>query len=305
MRERLSDLRTEIEALLSQARLSLPMISHPRLNAANERFTEATAYALGTGGKRVRPVLLLAIARMLGGQTVPSAKAAAAALEWIHTYSLIHDDLPCMDNDDERRGKPTLHRKFDEATALLVGDALLTDAFRMLALMEPAELSRRLCLVLSRAAGSQGMVLGQVLDLALVGPEQVGGLTSDHLNQIHLLKTGQLFSAAVEMGFLCGVGSHAELIPFGPFAALADTAKEVGLRLGLAFQMVDDVLDEDGIVEVLGLVRAKTLATESSQVALGAWNRWREQLTAAGYPPNDELFVELSQWFETLVSRTS
>ena len=200
-----------------------------------ERFVEACRYPIGTGGKRMRPLLVLAAAEAVAGvdpATVPGAINAAAALELVHTYSLVHDDLPCMDDDDLRRGRPTVHKAYSEGVAVLVGDALLTEAFSVLA-EGPGEGPRAAALVrvLARAAGAVGMIAGQGADIGLGGPVT----TLEELVRLHRAKTGALLRAAVRMGGICAGASPEAL----------DCLDAYGDALGLAFQIVDDLLDAE------------------------------------------------------------
>ncbi|MCL6594436.1 MAG: polyprenyl synthetase family protein, partial [Alicyclobacillus sp.] len=221
------------ERVTDYLRRTLPADAQPR------RLFEAMAYSLLASGKRVRPLLCLATARTFGVDE-DTAMPAAAALEMVHCYSLIHDDLPALDNDDLRRGQPTNHRVFGEATALLAGDALLAYAFEWLAqpLPIPADRQVRMVHVLARAAGPFGMVGGQQADLLASGGQ--GGL--DLLEFIHVRKTAALIQAAVLLG-----GLFADLTE-QQYAALA----AYGLHIGHAFQMVDDWLDVAGDSETLG-----------------------------------------------------
>lgn len=198
----------------------------------------AARYSLLGGGKRVRGILVLAACEMLGGD-VQKASALAAAIEMLHCYSLIHDDLPCMDNDDFRRGRPSCHKAFDEATALLAGDALLTAAFELISDAPlPAEARAEAVKSLAFAAGGRGMVLGQELDLRI----EQGPASEEELRKAHRGKTGALINAAVQMGAAAaGAGSEDR-------AALKDYAFDVGL----VFQIVDDVLDVTSTQQVLG-----------------------------------------------------
>ncbi len=189
---------------------------------------EACEYALLGGGKRLRPHLLLATVEMLGGK---NALDAACALEMVHTYSLIHDDLPCMDDDDFRRGKPSLHKAFSEETAVLAGDLLLTYAFEVIANCKLAAEQRiALVQVLARRSGHAGMVKGQVLDMR-------GAKELDEIESIHLHKTGALIAASVEMG---GIIANCD-------DATMNALKRYGEKIGLAFQIIDDVLDVTSI----------------------------------------------------------
>jgi farnesyl diphosphate synthase len=230
---------------------------------------EAMRYAVLDGGKRLRPLLVLAASEAVGGNG-EAALRAACAVELIHAYSLVHDDMPCMDNDVLRRGKPTVHVKFGQAQALLAGDALQALAFELLAPEGdevPAAVQARLCRLLARAAGQEGMAGGQAIDLASVGRK----LGEAELREMHRLKTGALLQGSVMMGAACGEASPAAE------AALAD----YGAAIGLAFQVVDDILDvtadsatlgktagkdaaqdKPTYVSVLGLERSRALARE-------------------------------------------
>ena len=246
---------------------------------------EAMRYAVLDGGKRLRPLLVLAARQAVAvadGEASAgfdeAALRAACAVELIHAYSLVHDDMPCMDNDVLRRGKPTVHVQFGQAQALLAGDALQALAFELLApegAAVPEPVQARLCRLLARAAGAQGMAGGQAIDLAHVGCS----MTEDALRHMHRLKTGALLQASVLMGAHCGNAAPAAL------QALAD----YGAALGLAFQVVDDILDvtqdsatlgktagkdaEQGkptYVSLLGLERAQAYARELLVQALAA-----------------------------------
>ena len=235
-----------------------------------ERLHRAMGYAVLGGGKRVRPLLAFA-AGELAGSAPARVEVVAAAIEMIHAYSLVHDDLPCMDNDVLRRGRPTCHVEFDEATALLAGDALQPLAFQILAenvVADDAGAQLEMLRMLAAASGSRGMAGGQAIDLASVGKT----LSLPELEFMHIHKTGALIRAAVVLGARCGDGLDAK-----QFERLERYAKTVGL----AFQVVDDVLDCDAstatlgktagkdaaqakptYVSILGLARARALAEE-------------------------------------------
>jgi len=206
---------------------------------------DAMRYAVLDGGKRLRPLLVLAAAQAVQGLP-QAATRAACAVELIHAYSLVHDDMPCMDNDVLRRGKPTVHVQFGEARALLAGDALQVLAFELLTPADaqvPASMQAQLCRLLARAAGAHGMAGGQAIDLASVGQS----LTEAQLRRMHSLKTGALLEASVAMGMACGV--------------VSETAQQALMRyaqlLGLAFQVVDDVLDVVADAATLGKTPGK------------------------------------------------
>ncbi|WP_018123129.1 polyprenyl synthetase family protein [Desulfovibrio oxyclinae] len=209
-----------------------------------DSLREAMEYSLLAGGKRLRPVLVLSWCGMLGGEP-DRAMPFAASLECIHTYSLVHDDLPAMDDDDLRRGKPSNHKKFGEAEAILAGDGLLTEAFTLMtesALEKglPACDVLRAVNVLARSAGAGGMVGGQSVDMAQTG--RAGQVPLEELQAMHAMKTGALITAACECGaILSGRGETHEL-----------AARAFGKAVGVAFQIVDDVLDVVGDEKTLG-----------------------------------------------------
>jgi geranylgeranyl diphosphate synthase, type II len=209
------------------------------------RLHTAMRYSLEAGGKRLRPVLLLAAAELFGAAE-DSALPAAVAMECVHTYSLIHDDLPCMDNDDLRRGRPTAHKQFDEATALLAGDALLTHAFALLATNYASQptLAHALVRELADTAGSRRLIGGQMEDLLA---EKKADATADELEFIHLNKTAAMIEASLVMGGLIGRASEADLT----------TLRLAGRRLGLAFQIIDDILDATADTATLGKTAGK------------------------------------------------
>jgi farnesyl diphosphate synthase len=217
----------------------------PSATTEPARLHEAMRYAVLGGGKRVRPLLCHAAGELTGARA-ESLDAAAAALEMIHVYSLVHDDMPCMDDDALRRGKPTVHVQYDEATALLVGDALQSQAFVALTSEEVVGASQQASLVreLALASGSIGMCGGQAIDLASVGHT----LTRGQLETMHRMKTGALLRAAVRMGALAGVAPDADAM-----RSLDAYASAVGL----AFQVVDDILDVTTDSATLGKTAGK------------------------------------------------
>ena len=217
-----------------------------------EQLREAMRYSLLAGGKRLRPILCLAACELAGGDS-EQALSTAVALEMIHTMSLIHDDLPAMDNDDLRRGRPTNHKVYGDAVAILAGDALLTRSFEMVALRSPGVAPERLLKVvgeLSVVAGAPGLVGGQVVDLECEGKQ----VDLDTLEFIHLHKTGALLSACVICGALIG-GAKEDLI-----AALRIYARGIGL----AFQIIDDILDVTASSDVLGKTAGKDLIADKT-----------------------------------------
>ena len=213
-------------------------------NTYNARLTEAMRYSLMAGGKRIRPILLLATAEAVGMPDTQALIPGACALEVIHTYSLIHDDLPAMDNDDLRRGKPTCHIQFDEVTAILAGDALLTFAFDILSSDEKwdksVDIGKRLKVIhiISDASGHKGMVGGQMLDMM----HQGNSIDLKRLKEMHDLKTGALIKASVMSGAVLAGGNDDQIAELKKYAE----------GIGIAFQVTDDILDVEGDAAILG-----------------------------------------------------
>ena len=250
----------------------------PGAEIAPQRLHQAMRYAVLGGGKRVRPLLAFAAGELTGADTAHVA-IAGAAIELIHAYSLVHDDLPCMDDDVLRRGKPTCHVEYDEATALLVGDALQSLAFQLVGeyrVAGDAAVQLEMVKLLAAASGSRGMAGGQAIDLAAIG----GSLSLPELEFMHIHKTGALIRAATLLGAHCG----------GPLEARALAKLDHFAKcIGLAFQVVDDVLDTEATtatlgktagkdaqqnkptyVTVLGVAESKELAAELRRDALAA-----------------------------------
>jgi geranylgeranyl diphosphate synthase type II len=260
----LDDLRLAVEPALDRAL--------PPEDAWPETVHRAVRYSLFAGGKRIRPVLVLAAGEAVGGareQVLPFA----CAVEMIHTYSLIHDDLPAMDDDDLRRGKPTLHKAFGEAIAILAGDALLTRAFHLLAEvpadLDETRLRRRVQATaeLGEACGTTGLIGGQVMDLESEG-RAIDALA---LERLHRAKTGALLSACVRGGALLGGATETELALLTRYAA----------AIGLAFQVVDDVLDATEGADRLGKTAGKDEAAgKATYVSIHGLDRAREMAAA-------------------------
>jgi len=206
---------------------------------APAKLVEAIQYSLLAGGKRLRPSLVLECCRACGGDAMSaSVLAAAAAMELIHTFSLVHDDLPAMDDDDLRRGRPTNHKVFGEAMAILAGDAMVTTAFHLLATQADTKIAPKLIAELAGAAGAAGMIGGQVIDMA---SESIS-LTFEQLRDLHAKKTGALLVASARMGAICAGANESSLAAVTAFAQ----------HTGLAFQIVDDLLDITATPEQLG-----------------------------------------------------
>jgi farnesyl diphosphate synthase len=217
--------------------------------SATSGLKAAMHYAATGGGKRVRPLLIYATASLMGKELsqVAGVDACAVAVELFHTYSLVHDDLPCMDNDDLRRGRPTVHKAFDEASALLVGDALQTMAFQLIAQSALNDAQKvQVITSLSMAGGMAGMAGGQAIDLASIGKQ----LTQNELELMHSLKTGALLRTAVQIGAIAINLNEQEKKSLDKFAS----------ALGLAFQVVDDVLDASSDSQTLGKTAGKDAA---------------------------------------------
>ncbi len=230
----MNDYKTEFKNYVDTVNARL----YELLSDKGDIVCEAMRYSVENGGKRIRPVLVLASCQMCGGD-FNDAVDLACALEMIHTYSLIHDDLPCMDNDDMRRGKPSCHIKFGEEYALLAGDALLTYAFEVAAKCNiSAEKKAKAIACLAESAGFSGMVGGQVIDLQSEGKE----ISYDTLRKMHSLKTGALIRCAVKLGCICAGASEEKTSSLVKYAE----------NIGFAFQAIDDILDVTSSQEVLG-----------------------------------------------------
>jgi farnesyl diphosphate synthase len=255
---------------------------------------EAMRYGVLDGGKRVRPLLVLAAAQAVQGHA-DAALRAACAVELIHAYSLVHDDMPCMDNDVLRRGKPTVHVRFGQAQAMLAGDAMQALAFEILTPPAgvPGALQARLCSLLARAAGHAGMAGGQAIDLASIGQP----LDEHRLRDMHHRKTGALLQASVLMGAACGsTDEHA-------WAALAD----YGDAIGLAFQVVDDILDVTQASETLGKTAGKDAdnnkPTYVTVLGLDAARRHADELRDAAHAALARSGLAQAAWLSLLADR--
>ena len=261
---------------------------------APRAVVEAMEYSLLAPGKRLRPLLTVLTCEAVGGAT-EQALAAGCAVEMIHTYSLVHDDLPAMDDDDLRRGRPTCHKRFGEALAILAGDALLTLAFEVLARSYPPAVAAVSCAELAAGAGAGGMVGGQVLDLAAEG--RIAGPEAADLEAIHRRKTGALFRSAVRLGvYAAGADDPALLAAADAYAA----------AFGLAFQVTDDLLDVEGSADAAGKRVGKDAArgklTYPGRLGVEASRRMaadlgREAVAAAGrFGPGGEPLAELARY---------
>ncbi|MEZ5392567.1 MAG: polyprenyl synthetase family protein [Bryobacterales bacterium] len=292
-----------LDEYLSARRAAVEQALEALVPADTERpstIHRAMRHSLFAGGKRVRPILFVAAAETLAGDS-PDALAPACSLELIHTYSLIHDDLPALDNDDFRRGRPTCHKVFGEAMAILAGDALLTRAFQVLAEDPSVPAERRIALVgeLARAAGTvEGMIGGQVEDLEAEGAP----VTADRLDYIHRSKTGALLRGSVRMGAIWAGADAANLARLDDF----------GRHVGFAFQIVDDILDVTADSATLGKTAGKDVeqqkATFPALYGLEESRRMaREHYDAAvaAVTPLGEQALRLRQIAERVVTRSA
>lgn len=241
-------------------------------NVYPKSLHEGMRYAIFSGGKRIRPILTIAAAQAVGGRIVP-AMPVACAIECVHAYSLVHDDLPCMDNDDYRRGKQTVHKKFGEWTAVLVGDALLTFAFDLITKVKPAEESVQISKILAQAAGARGMIGGQMVDKLYERKR----LTLPVMDFININKTGKLLAASCHTGAIVGGASKAK----------EKIILKYGEHLGLVFQLIDDIIDNDGYVRFAGrsdcLRRAEDLTNAAKSLA-------------AKLPKNQKVLIEIADF---------
>jgi len=241
------DFKTELTVRAAEVNSTLTSLIDAQ-KSLTPRLDEAIRYCLNAGGKRIRAAVLLWSSQALGGQPNKAAQIAAAAIEMVHTYSLIHDDLPAMDDDDIRRGQPSCHKQFDEATAILTGDAIITLAFEVLASeIDDPKIAVELIKTLARAAGAAGMVAGQMADLQNAGSKA----SLETLMYIHTNKTARMFEAAAAMGAIAAGGEKLH----------TDRLAAYGLKIGLAFQIADDILDLSATSEELG----KTAGKDSKQ----------------------------------------
>jgi farnesyl diphosphate synthase len=238
------DFPTWMAAVQGRTEAALEGFLQPAATAP-ARLHEAMRYAVLGGGKRIRPLLCHAAGEIVGADHTQLA-ALGCTVELIHAYSLVHDDLPCMDDDVLRRGKPTCHVEYDEATALLVGDALQTLAFEVMAAHGPADKLAIMVSLLAQATGSRGMAGGQAIDLAAVGET----LSIEELEFMHIHKTGALIRAAVLLGVHAGSCDDRTLLGLGHFAG----------RAGLLFQVIDDILDAEATTATLGKTAGKDAA---------------------------------------------
>ena len=293
------DISIKLNQIIAQVEIAIDQLVpvHAGTDAGPARIHEAMRYSLQAGGKRVRPVLALSAAALFRPTLLPMP--AAIALECLHTYSLVHDDLPCMDNDDLRRGRPTAHRQFDEATALLAGDALLTHAFVLLATHYSAapQLATALVRELAEAASGARLVGGQMQDLL---SEKNTNATAAELDYIHLNKTAAMLEASLVMGGLVGEADSTSLA----------NLRTAGRHLGLAFQIIDDVLDATADSATLGKTAGKDAkAGKTTYVSLHgidvaqrlAQEQTEAALAALRSLPGDTAF--LLQLTQSLLSR--
>jgi geranylgeranyl pyrophosphate synthase len=289
----------ELQLLASRVEAGIERLLPPATEPS-ARLHSAMRYSMQAGGKRLRPVLVLAASRLFETDRSADPLPAAVAVECVHTYSLVHDDLPCMDDDDLRRGRPTAHKAFDEATALLAGDALLTRAFAILAQSYRASpaLAASLVAELADAAGSRRLIGGQMEDLLA---EKAHASDPQLLKFIHVNKTAAMIEASLAMGALCG----------GAPDASVDALRAAGRELGLAFQIVDDILDATSDTATLGKTAGKDArAGKATYVSVhgldGARRMARERSDSAvsslrALPGDPRFLVALA---ESLVGRT-
>ncbi len=254
----------------------------PAASQAPQRLHEAMRYSVLGGGKRLRPALVLLAGRTFGAPA-SALLAGAAAVELVHTYSLVHDDLPALDDDDLRRGRPTLHKRFDQATAILAGDALLTLGLTVLAgepAAAPGELRARAVALIGTAIGTAGMIGGQIEDLEAESGWAAGAAAATALERIHRGKTGALLTASLRLGGLYAAVAPAEDL----------ILRDLGGAIGLLFQIRDDILDVEGSASALGKTPGKdAAASKLTYPALYGLDRSRERLQELGQEAMDRI----------------
>ncbi len=291
------DYSAQFQSLRQEAEQALDRFV-PAAQTRPSRLHTAMRYSLEAGGKRIRPVLVLAAAELFGQRA--AAAAAAAAIECVHTYSLIHDDLPALDNDDLRRGRPTCHKAFDEPTAILAGDALLTHAFALLASHygDRPTLAVALLRALGQAAGSTELIGGQMEDIEC----EKAPATREQVEFIHDGKTAAMLAVSLEFGGLVGGASDTDL----------QTLRRLGREVGLAFQVIDDILDTTATTEQMGKTVGKDAnAQKATMVRVLGLDGARERakthtdaaLAALSALPGDTVF--LRALVESLLHRSS
>ena len=260
----------------------------------SEKVLRAMRYSLLSGGKRIRGMITLACYELFSDK-IEKALPAAVAVEMVHAYSLIHDDLPCMDDDDIRRGKPSCHIAFGESIALLAGDALLTKGLAILSEIQDVNSALRCITILGDAAGFQGMVRGQELDISLCDKKSI---KRNDLNKIYSLKTGKLYTAAAAMGSIIGKSSDEDLL----------TIEEAMKKIGLVFQIVDDMLDTPGESNMSGAVDSNEKITYLSIYDAAGCRSIAEKLTKEAIEILNNRFKSkawfITQMAENLLVRT-
>lgn len=293
MKEALEEQRQKFEHYFFQELERLKDQYYP----SNQPLHKACRYALSGSGKFARPFLTFLSFRACGGESRNSSLPAELAIELIHTYSLVHDDLPSMDNDDLRRGRPTVHVEFDVPTALLTGDSLLTDAFSVISSWPSPltlDIRARMIGMLSHAAGGKGMVLGQALDILETGKRET---SKETLDSIHLNKTGKLIGCALGLGALA---AHQ--------VAKAEQMQSIGEKVGLAFQIIDDILDNyDDTGKSKGKDLEQGKQTYLTHMTSSMAQKYAERLSKEAASELTRLGIKdssLSHYFQKLLSRT-
>lgn len=321
----------QIQEMIEQVNEALAKIEFhfpfsQQMTGYEKELKEAHIYPLAAGGKRIRPLMtLLSAGSVCGAQGIQTAEKAAMAIELMHTYTLVHDDLPCMDNDDLRRGRPTTHKIFGESKALLVGDGLQAQAFLLLSQadwQQKKDYTKDLLAVLAEAASPNGVIWGQWLDISLTGKEETSWKT---METVHTYKTGVFIAASLEMGLLCGLSQLSQQLEVTLISKLREKIKKAGIYIGLAFQIIDDILDATKTsaelgktagkdeqqnkftaIRILGKEKSQELSTQYTNIAMTLLKEiFAEFQTAKNNDENNHYQNLLLQQIQILLARSN
>ncbi|MES2615659.1 MAG: polyprenyl synthetase family protein [Bdellovibrionota bacterium] len=320
---------THVQSLVAQINESLAQVhihfeGCSKTKIYEQEIKDAHTYPLVAGGKRIRPLFTLLMAGALGGEkALTTASKSAIAVEMLHTYTLVHDDLPCMDNDDFRRGRATTHKVYGDAKALLVGDGLLALSFLQLTQtnwQQGRNYTAELVEILATAASPSGVIWGQWLDLSLTGKEDTDW---DLMEIVHTFKTGVLIAASLEMGLICGLSLQKKQYEIQVIKNFREKIKKAGIYIGLAFQIIDDILDTTKTsvelgktagkdenqnkftaIRILGKQRAQELSSQYTHLAIALIKELFAEFQAAEFNNENNFYAKnLIEQIENLLAR--